>query len=271
MSFEYYDKTVIGSIDYVEDKDLLRRKTMVLVFNGLIITSIISALGVFVLLEYIPGKEYWVSTISLLIMGLLLILVLLLRFITKLLVRFVFKNINAEPFFLILYYIFITTQGYWFSYTFASGFIIYENFGQILFNSFLITSFIFGSLYYFTYLTKPNTNFMKKYLFAILIFYLFANIIVWITCIPEVQRFLINGGVDPNSIISVFPIVCGDTIDIILSSFGALLFTGYLYYSFGKLMRGDYGSPALLAWDIYWSVLLLFNRILKLNKILAGR
>ena len=112
---------------------------------------------------------------------------------------------------------------------------------------------------------------MKKYLFAILIFYLFANIIVWITCIPEVQRFLINGGVDPNSIISVFPIVCGDTIDIILSSFGALLFTGYLYYSFGKLMRGDYGSPALLAWDIYWSVLLLFNRILKLNKILAGR
>ena len=136
---------------------------------------------------------------------------------------------------------------------------------------FSVTSFIFGSLYYFTYLTKPDTHFMKKYLFGVLMFYIFANLIVLITCAPQVQSFLINGGVDPNSIISIFPIVCGDTIDIILSSFGAFLFTGYLYYSFGKLMRGDYGSPALLAWDIYWSVLLLFSRILKLNKILAGR
>lgn len=271
MSFKYYDKTVIGSIDYVEDKDLLRRKTMVLVFNGLIITAIISALGVFVLLEYIPGKEYWANTQTAIIMGLLLFLVLLLRFVTRLLVRFVFKNIDVEPFFLTLYYIFIITQGYWFSYSFASGFIVYENFGQVLFNSFLITSFIFGSLYYFTYLTKPDTHFMKKYLFGVLMFYIFANLIVLITCAPQVQSFLINGGVDPNSIISIFPIVCGDTIDIILSSFGAFLFTGYLYYSFGKLMRGDYGSPALLAWDIYWSVLLLFSRILKLNKILAGR
>ncbi len=55
----------------------------------------------------------------------------------------------------------------------------------------------------------------------------------------------------------------------IMSIFGALLFSWYLWFDFGRLMRGEFTSPTRMAWSIYWDILLLFRYILNILYILG--
>ncbi len=57
--------------------------------------------------------------------------------------------------------------------------------------------------------------------------------------------------------------------NFIVSLLGAILFSFYLWFDLGRLMRGQFTSPARMAWNIYWDILLIFKYILRMISMLS--
>lgn len=58
--------------------------------------------------------------------------------------------------------------------------------------------------------------------------------------------------------------------ELIISVFGAGLFSWYLYFDFNRALQEGYSSPARMAWDLYWDILLIFKYILRILLMLLG-
>ncbi len=57
---------------------------------------------------------------------------------------------------------------------------------------------------------------------------------------------------------------------LLMSFFGAILFSFYLLFDYGRLMRGQYSSPARMAWNLYWDILLIFKYILEFIYLMSN-
>lgn len=64
-------------------------------------------------------------------------------------------------------------------------------------------------------------------------------------------------------IVSIF-VSFGELGYLLISIFGAALFSFYLYYDLNRLMQGHVRSPARMAWNLYWDILLIFKFMLRI-------
>lgn len=136
-----------------------------------------------------------------------------------------------------LYYLFVGSSSMLLGYTFQFILSSASNGTDVIAVAFGITALIVGGIYYYTSTRKPDVSNMVKYLWPLGLIFIFILILSIFIQIGSFGLFL-------------------------LSVFGAILFTLYLYYDFGRLMRGELSSPARMAWKLYWDILLVFRYIL---------
>lgn len=137
-----------------------------------------------------------------------------------------------------LYYAFVSASAVILGITISTILAVVPNGMNIVFQAFGITALIVGGIYYQTSVRQPDVSNMPRYLFPALII-LFVLIII-----------------------NIF--IAGAISSLFIGIFGAILFSAYLYYDLGRLMRGQVSSPARMAWQIYWDILLIFKFILQI-------
>jgi len=136
-----------------------------------------------------------------------------------------------------LYYAFVATTAVVLGFT-LTVFLSFPGGMQMVATAFSSTGLIVGGMYYYTSVYKPDTSGMRKILLP-------ALLILFVV-----------------SIVSFF-VAFSNTMYLLFSIGGAILFSLYLYYDLGRLMNDQYRSPARMAWMIYWDILLIFKFILQ--------
>jgi len=217
MSIPYYNSNNFDSPNYLTDEDVIRQKTLNLIFNGLLFTAVIC----FMIILFPINPIYYGLAVA------VEFIVIIMRF-------FVRSEENLEK----LYYVFVVATSVTLGFLFSVVLSIEGGF-EILTSTLSTTGLIVGGIYYFTYVNKPDVQYMRKYLFLGLLLILIL------------------------SIYTAF-VAVSDIFILFLSIAGACLFAFYLFYDLGRLMKGNFGSPAILAWNIYWDIVLLLKYIVRI-------
>lgn len=137
-----------------------------------------------------------------------------------------------------LYYAFVASSAVLLGFTFT--FVLAMSNGMfIIASTFGITVLIVGFIYQRVLSTLPDVMQHANKLFAFGIGFIFLSI-----------GMMFFG--------------YGSLGELIVSVLGAILFSFYLWFDFGRLMRGQFTSPARMAWSIYWDILLIFKYILRI-------
>ncbi|MCY3412155.1 MAG: Bax inhibitor-1 family protein [Candidatus Heimdallarchaeota archaeon] len=138
-----------------------------------------------------------------------------------------------------LYYIFVGSSATLLGFTLESILAVVPNGMLVITYAFGATALIVGFTNYKAQTTRPDLNRLGSNLFKFGLLFILIMII----------GIFINFG--------------GFTY-FLLSIFGAILFSFYLYYDLNRLMRGHLSSPARMAWSLYWDILLIFKFILRI-------
>ncbi len=144
-----------------------------------------------------------------------------------------------------LYYLFVGSSSVLLGFTFEFILSTATNGSDIIAIAIGITSLIVGGAYYYTSTRRPDVSNMARWLFPLGLIFILIFVITIFIQIGSLGMFL-------------------------LSIFGAILFSLYLYYDFARLMRGQLTSPARMAWSLYWDILLVFRFILNIVYYLMG-
>ncbi len=137
-----------------------------------------------------------------------------------------------------LYYIFVASSAVLLGLTFTI--VMFGSNGMfIIASTFGITTLIVGFIYQRVLATLPDVMKHANKLFGFGIAFIFLSI----------GMIFFGYGTFGNLVVSIL---------------GAILFSFYLWFDFGRLMRGQYTSPARMAWSIYWDILLIFKYILRI-------
>ncbi len=140
-----------------------------------------------------------------------------------------------------------------FAFTFMSGLTITPLLSAVLglpggasivTNALLLTAVAFGGISLFAINTKRDFSFMGKFLFIALIVIVVASLI---------NIFLGSG-----------------LLQLIIASFGALIFSAYILYDTQNILKGNYSSPVEGAISLYLNVLNLFISLLQIMGILGS-
>ncbi|MHA2249612.1 MAG: Bax inhibitor-1 family protein [Candidatus Kariarchaeaceae archaeon] len=146
-----------------------------------------------------------------------------------------------------LYYMFVGSTSVLLGFTFQAILGSTSNGMDIIAVAFGITAMVVGGTYYYTSTRLPDTTRLQRIILPISLLFIFFFIMSIFINIGSIGFFL-------------------------LSIFGAVLFSLYLYMDFARLMRGDIGrSPARLAWSLYWDILLVFRYVLQIVYMLMAR
>lgn len=135
------------------------------------------------------------------------------------------------------YYLFVSSTAILLGYTLQFYLAFYENGLLLIGYSVSLTGLIVGAVYYYTASKQPDVSQVPRKLMPFSLAFMFLLILGLFVSYGQLGSFLI-------------------------SVFGALLFSFYLYYDLGRVMRRNYRSPARAAWQIYWDILLIFRLIL---------
>ncbi len=145
-----------------------------------------------------------------------------------------------------LLYTFVVASAIVLSWTVEYVLVIFENGAALIFGAFGITAGITLVAYYSAIQNRSDLSAMRGNLVK--------GLIVLIVL----------------SIISIF-IYLGSLFYLILSIFGAVLFSFWLFYDLSMIERKQIASPALAALGVYWDLLLIFKYVLNILIILFGR
>ncbi|MDH5402497.1 MAG: Bax inhibitor-1 family protein [Candidatus Heimdallarchaeota archaeon] len=143
-----------------------------------------------------------------------------------------------------LYNIFVPSYAVLMGLTFYMYIVVFSNALEIITTAFGVTALIVYYMYNKIVTERPDTRGMMSYLRPLSI--VFIILIIF--------SFFISGGF----------------FELIFSLFAAFLFSLYIYYDFGRLMNGHFTSPARIAWDIYWDILIVFKYIMRILFMIAG-
>ena len=143
------------------------------------------------------------------------------------------------------YYLFVSSTAILLGYTLQFYLAFYENGLLLIGYSAALTGLVVGGVYYRTASKQPDVSSLPRKLMPFSIAFLFIIILGLFVSYGQLGTFIV-------------------------SVFGALLFSYYLYYDLGRVMRRQYRSPARAAWQIYWDILLIFQYILDIVTSLSG-
>lgn len=154
MSVPYYNSNNFDSPNYLTDEDVIRQKTLNLIFNGLLFTAVIC----FMIILFPINPIYYGLAVA------VEFIVIIMRF-------FVRSEENLEK----LYYVFVVATSVTLGFLFSVVLSIEGGF-EILTSTLSTTGLIVGGIYYFTYVNKPDVQYMRKYLFGIITNFNFINL-----------------------------------------------------------------------------------------------
>ncbi len=137
------------------------------------------------------------------------------------------------------YYLFVISSSILLGYTLQYYIALTSNGMLLVASTFGITTIITASIFYYTSTYKPDVSSLPAKIMPFSL--LFVGIFI----------------------VSIF-VSFGSIVNLIISIFGAILFSLYLYYDFGRIMKNQIYSPNRAAWSVYWDILLVFKFILNI-------
>lgn len=172
----------------------------------------------------------------------LLLLLGIVGYIVSIIGYFFAKNENTIN---TLYFVFAASSGVMLGATFTVYLTVLDNAEGIILGAFGGTALIVGYLWYKVESQHPDPNVVGKNLTKYSLIFIGLLILSWFFIFSEI-------------------------VLLIISIFGAALFSWYLYYDLSRLQAGQYGSPARMAWSMYWDILLIFRYLLQILVMLFG-
>ena len=138
-----------------------------------------------------------------------------------------------------LYYVFVVSSAVLLGYFLEAILTVVPNGAEIIAYAFGTTSLIVGVAYYKASTKVVDLSSLARKLMP------FSMIFILLV------------------IVSIF-VSFGQLGYLLMSIFGAFLFSFYLYFDLNRLMQGQVSSPARMAWSLYWDILLIFKFILRI-------
>ena len=145
-----------------------------------------------------------------------------------------------------LYFVFVAASSAFLGFTFQTLLTVLENGAQIILGAFGGTALIVGYLWYKVDSEHPDPNYVGRNLTKYSLIFLAMLLLGW---------FVFTSAL----------------FYLIISVFGAALFSLYFYYDLARLKAGQFSSPARMAWSMYWDILLIFRYLLNILVMLFGR
>lgn len=144
-----------------------------------------------------------------------------------------------------LYFVFVSSSGVFLGATFTTVVSAFENGAELILGAFGGTALIVGYLWYKVDNEHPDPNVVGRNLTKYSLMFIGLLLLSWFIAFSSIVYLLI-------------------------SIFGAALFSWYLYYDLSRLQAGQFRSPARMAWSMYWDILLIFRYLLQIMIMLFG-